>query len=528
MENIYYDLRLDIQKDNAIDSGIRLTQGDNKALFFRIAVTNGGEKFDSTETTPTINFLKPDGTCVVGTPIENGDLWVYQILGNELQSAGKVLGDMKFTYQSGRISSSKFTFIVEKDTTSLNPNASASYISPMEEMLREMTNYRDQGYTIVQAAEVQAANAAKSAEDARQYAPSGYDDLVDKVDTIDADVVVVKADILDIYDKLDNVASDWDSVTGKPFETLGTDFEVNSNNELVIADSIHTDIDDLKDKTANLDANGNIDASNVDYDGGSVSDALTDVTTKLSNIYEDGFASRNLFSKENILLGTNIGGSTNAKRALSQPIYLDSDNVTIKAESISNLGYVCYFFENSTTLSSSDSPYSDWVSDDSSKTVTVPSDKRWLRVLFNNNNGISSTDFDSLKLQIEKGSNSTEYTEFAKSNVEITSELSWKDATVTATANSNYTLNTNNSFCEYNGFLIHVHLMISCITPYTAGALKIGNIGKKIKRGIQYYVPTLASANNALQLSIQPSGDVVCYYGTGASTAYVLDVMFPL
>ena len=91
MSNIYYDVRVDIQKDIVIDSGLRFTQGDSKVIYLRIAVMNGGVEFDASNTTPSVNFVKPDGTYVTGTPVKSGNFWIYQILGNELQKAGKVL-----------------------------------------------------------------------------------------------------------------------------------------------------------------------------------------------------------------------------------------------------------------------------------------------------------------------------------------------------------------------------------------------------------------------------------------------------
>lgn len=170
MSNIYYDVRVDIQKDIVIDSGLRFTQGDSKVIYLRIAVMNGGVEFDASNTTPSVNFVKPDGTYVTGTPIKSGNFWIYQILGNELQKAGKVLCDIKFTYESGRISSSKFTFIVEKDTTISDAEASSSYILPMEELLREMQNYKNQGVSIVEASAVNATASATSASDASESA----------------------------------------------------------------------------------------------------------------------------------------------------------------------------------------------------------------------------------------------------------------------------------------------------------------------------------------------------------------------
>ena len=156
MANQYYDVRVNINKTDVIDSGLRFTQGDSNVIFLRIAVMNGDSKFDASDTTPSVNFVKPDGTYVVGTPVASGDVWVYQFLGNEIQAAGKVLCDIKFTYSSGRISSGKFVFFVEKDTTIPEAQASQSYVLPMEEALAEMENYKNQGMTMAESAELYA------------------------------------------------------------------------------------------------------------------------------------------------------------------------------------------------------------------------------------------------------------------------------------------------------------------------------------------------------------------------------------
>lgn len=153
MANLYYDVRLDIQRDTVLDSGFRFTQGDSQVIFFRIAVYNGGVPFDATDSTPSLCFLKPDGNFVMGELTQSGNYWIYQILGNELQAAGKVLCDVKFTYESGRVSSSKFIFFVEKDTTSVDAQTSAYYIAPLEQIIKEMRDYEEQGYSMVEAAE---------------------------------------------------------------------------------------------------------------------------------------------------------------------------------------------------------------------------------------------------------------------------------------------------------------------------------------------------------------------------------------
>lgn len=168
MANQYYDVRVDVAKSDVFDSGLRFTQGDSKVIFLRIAVMNNGAKFDASNTTPSVNFVKPDGTYVVGTPVESDDVWVYQFVGNELQAAGKVLCDIKFTYSSGRISSGKFAFFVEKDTTIPGAAASQNYIIPMDQALAEMMNYKNLGKSVAEAAEESASAAADSAAAAKE------------------------------------------------------------------------------------------------------------------------------------------------------------------------------------------------------------------------------------------------------------------------------------------------------------------------------------------------------------------------
>ena len=156
MANLYYDVRVDISNSEVLESGLRFTQGDSDVIFLRIAVMNGASKFDATNTTPSVNFAKPDGTYVTGAPVASDDVWVYQFLGNELQAPGRVVGDIKFTYSSGRVSSGKFTFFVEKDTTITGAEASSSYVLPMEQALGEMLNYKQQGQSMAEAAEASA------------------------------------------------------------------------------------------------------------------------------------------------------------------------------------------------------------------------------------------------------------------------------------------------------------------------------------------------------------------------------------
>lgn len=400
MTNLYYDVKLDIQKDTVFDAGFRFTQGDSKVMFLRITVTNGNEIFDSNGTTQEICFVKADGTCVVGTPIKNGDFWLYQFLGNELQFPGKVLCDMKFIYESGRVSSSKFTFMVERDTTSLSPNASASYIAPMEEMLGEMTNYKNQGISLVEAASDQADRAEKAAEEAEKFTPPGYNALVDRVidlgnNKADKGTTLLDYGINDAYTKtevddlLDGLASDWDSVTDKPFDVVGDDFKVVTNDdnkkELALGDDVRTELDGLR---TDIDTNTAKLSDNADFLKSQVIDFP--ITYRSGHLWTD---------ESNALYGC---------------IYIQAEPNTTYYVTISNIKGSVRIFTKSAIASFVFGTYVDYQNNVS---IETDSTNTMLCIQFNVSSGtITEQDLINANVQVSTSV-------IAMSNVEITEEL---------------------------------------------------------------------------------------------------------
>lgn len=175
---LFYDFRVDVSADKVLDSGFHFTQGDSRQIFFRIVVMDGSKKFEPEGAERiTINFRKADGTVVEGIPELNDGVYQYQLLGNELQFPGRVIGDVKFEYDSGRVSTGMFSFIVDVDTTSDNAVKSTSYISTLEEarqeartIIGEINTSKDsiKGYSdsAVEASE----SARMAANDSREYA----------------------------------------------------------------------------------------------------------------------------------------------------------------------------------------------------------------------------------------------------------------------------------------------------------------------------------------------------------------------
>lgn len=246
MANIYYDVRVDIQKDNVIDSGLRFTQGDKGVIFLRIQVMDGKNKFYAKNTTPSINFVKSDGTYVVGTPVESGDFWVYQFLGNELQSIGKVLCDVKFEYESGRISSSKFTFIVEKDTTISDAIASNTYITPMEKALDKMKGLNDEGVSLVTAAQSWAVGGTYTREGEDTDNAKYYYEHVKAISDVEI-ATTEKAGLVKPDDETIKITPEgeisaeppeWLEVKNKPYDGISDDFAIKRSmvgNELALS-----------------------------------------------------------------------------------------------------------------------------------------------------------------------------------------------------------------------------------------------------------------------------------------------------
>lgn len=411
MANLYYDVRVDIQKNTVIDSGIRLTQGDSKVIYLRIAVMNGGVTFDASNTTPSINFVKPNGTYVVGTPVQSGDFWIYQILGNELQSPGKVLCDVKFTYESGRVSSSKFTFIVEKDTTISGADASSSYIAPMEVLLSEMQNYKNQGYSLAESAQESAAMAKEEAD--RAAAVVGVD-----IATYDnAGLVKPDPETLEIgTDGLLKVigggggSSDWSELNNKPFDTIGPDFKtktVSDKKQLAIADSITTKLSKLD--TEATATNGQALAWNgtkyvpTTIQGGSVPEGNED-WLKSKNLFDKNAKGHGIDPSHGNAVYT-VLGVANDDSGIGEP--LKAGTYTLSYKTTTSVSWAMYSKNENRKLFQGAS---------GNITFTLNSDdivSIWSYFPNNDANNIS-------EIQLEEGSIATPYQPFNKSNAELT------------------------------------------------------------------------------------------------------------
>lgn len=138
METIAYNIILNVRSVAMQETGIVLTQGDGMHHAFHIYVKNGSDNFMPTgNVSVEISFRRKDGFSVVGSAYVDGDHYTYKLIGNELAVPGKVIADCKFSEGSGRISTRKFCFTVESDTTDQNSIAAEVYISALEQLKTE-------------------------------------------------------------------------------------------------------------------------------------------------------------------------------------------------------------------------------------------------------------------------------------------------------------------------------------------------------------------------------------------------------
>lgn len=130
-----YNIELSTERNQPVETNIKLCQGDNN-ITFNINISD----FDLTGNTVKIVFTQSNGISVENSAIVNSDnkSCTYNIVGNELQSVGKVVADLKiYDSNNKRLSSACFIFYVELDSLSDGSFPPKSYSASLEKALEE-------------------------------------------------------------------------------------------------------------------------------------------------------------------------------------------------------------------------------------------------------------------------------------------------------------------------------------------------------------------------------------------------------
>lgn len=138
MDRPYYIVKLDMVDSGIIKTSMRLKQGDSGCVIYLKIFNNGNIYYDEA-TLPEIYFKRPDGSTVIGSATAGQDnMYVYTIVGNELEMAGSVVMDAKFTLGDGRESSASCSFEVVADTIGATVKASDVYWNDVVKTLDEL------------------------------------------------------------------------------------------------------------------------------------------------------------------------------------------------------------------------------------------------------------------------------------------------------------------------------------------------------------------------------------------------------
>lgn len=139
MEQVSYNLRLDLKDTGIVNTGFRLKQGDS-GMKISVSIFNRGVNvFDST-TVPKIVFKRPDGASVMANMTVGASVYEYVFVGNELQQPGVEIVDVKFTLPNDRRESTvSCSFVVVPDTITPNTHGSDIYDNDLAELVAEAT-----------------------------------------------------------------------------------------------------------------------------------------------------------------------------------------------------------------------------------------------------------------------------------------------------------------------------------------------------------------------------------------------------
>ncbi|MDR7814543.1 BppU family phage baseplate upper protein [Lacrimispora sp.] len=132
-----YDVILNANDSATLETQYAFTQGDYGQIQFSIRVKADGQYVTNAQRA-FIVFSLSNGMIVTGADMPKSvATYTYVFQGNELQSPGKVVADVKLVYANGQISSNKFTFMCRFDPLADKSVPAAPYITLLQQIVDE-------------------------------------------------------------------------------------------------------------------------------------------------------------------------------------------------------------------------------------------------------------------------------------------------------------------------------------------------------------------------------------------------------
>lgn len=132
-----YDVLLNANDSATLETEYAFTQGDHGNIQFSIRVKSDGQYVTDAERAYIV-FTLSNGMIVTGEDMPKSvATYSYIFQGNELQSPGKVVADVKLMYEDGQISSNKFTFICRADPLAGRNIPAGPYITALQRIVED-------------------------------------------------------------------------------------------------------------------------------------------------------------------------------------------------------------------------------------------------------------------------------------------------------------------------------------------------------------------------------------------------------
>ena len=132
-----YDVILNANDSATLETQHSFTQGDYGQIQFSIRVKADGQYITNAQRAYIV-FTLSNGMIVTGADMpKSAATYTYVFKGNELQSPGKVVADVKLVYANGQISSNKFTFLCRFDPLADKSVPAAPYITVLQQIVDE-------------------------------------------------------------------------------------------------------------------------------------------------------------------------------------------------------------------------------------------------------------------------------------------------------------------------------------------------------------------------------------------------------
>ncbi len=132
-----YDVILNANDSATLETQYSFTQGDYGQIQFSIRVKADGQYITNAQRAYIV-FSLSNGMIVTGADMPKSvATYTYVFKGNELQSPGKVVADVKLVYSNGQISSNKFTFMCRFDPLADKSVPAAPYITVLQQIVDE-------------------------------------------------------------------------------------------------------------------------------------------------------------------------------------------------------------------------------------------------------------------------------------------------------------------------------------------------------------------------------------------------------